>query len=206
MKLTLTGYLIIIVLLLGGVVTWQQRSLSVLRKEHKETIRFAKAEELKATVYENKLGRETAKVQVLELSNRNLRLLRESDRIEFVKQFEGVKKNLRNIEQVLQAEVAFNRDWMLLNRDTVIMINDGTRRAITFTHRDEFNTITGITYGDTTRLQMNITVPLQGAVIWKRKKILGIGLGRKQYEAHLTSLNPNVTITGLELIRVSRKP
>jgi cbb3-type cytochrome oxidase subunit 3 len=196
------GVVVVLLLLLTGNVVlfnkWRKTE-----RERKQAVQFSLADELAAKWYKGKYEREVIKVNVLDLSNRNARELRETDRLKFVEQFEGVKRSLRNVESVQSASITARLVGSAALRDTI------NGQAFTLPVPGGFGLLEGVIMLDTIRIKGTILVPIQGAIYWRRGKILGIlwrgWPAKKIYEAHLTSPNPNIRITDFEFIRIGKK-
>ena len=143
-------------------------------------------------LYVNRFGEEVAKneASILELST--LRKMREADRLKFLKQFEGLKKNLRNLENASSVELFLLEDSVpsivssLPCKDSI--------KVFVYSLVDEFNTIQA-TVIDTPKVE--VRVPLYSSVYWQRKKILGLPIGKKTWKVE--SYTPN------KLVRISRQ-
>ena len=196
----------VLIAILSGVVVMQEKKISQLHTEREQALAFANVEKSGTTFYKNKLGRETAKTQILDLSLRNARELRNSDRLNFINQFEGINNRLNNLVEVSQSNARFIREFKLPLRDTFLLNVDSTLLpAKVFNYSDSLNNISGTIIGKEIKPRIEITVPLQGAMYWQRKKILGLRIGRKKWFSDLTSTNPFVTIKSQEVIRISRR-
>lgn len=189
-----------------AIISWQKGRIDRLREEREQAITFAATESNTTEFYKNKADRETARAGVLELSLRNTRELIENERLNFVRQFDGVNRRLNNLEQVSHSTAQVVASWKLPLRDTIILNLDSTRTpAKFFTYTDSLNHISGIVSGTEIIPRIQITVPLQGAVFWQRKKFLGLRIGRKRWYSDITSTNPNVRITKHEFIKVKKR-
>jgi len=199
----------VLIAILSGVVVMQEKKISQLHTEREQALAFANVEKSGTTFYKNKLGRETAKTQILDLSLCNARELRNSDRLNFISQFDGINNRLNNLVEVSQSNARFIRDFKLPLRDTFLLNVDSTNKTLlpakVFSYKDSLNNISGTIIGKEIKPHIEITVPLQGAMYWQRKKILGLRIGRKKWFSDLTSTNPFVKIKSQEVIRISRK-
>jgi hypothetical protein len=197
---------VLLIAILSGVVVMQEKKISQLHTERSQALAFANVEKSNTIFYKNKFGRETAKTQILDLSLRNVRELRNSDRLKFIEQFEGINNRLNNLVEVSQSNARFVREFKLPLRDTFLLNVDSTLLpAKVFSYKDSLNNISGTIIGKEIKPHVEITVPLQGAMYWQRKKVLGLRIGRKKWFSDLTSTNPFVKIRSQEIIRISRK-
>lgn len=150
--------------------------------------------------YKNELGKEVAKNELLELDRKSFKALQE----EFSylhKEFDGVKKNLRNVEHVTQITAQIIDSLKLPTNDTTMVINNEIVNVKTFDYQDDYNRVSGIVMKDSTSVHLEIEVPLDGVVYWERKWFLG----KKIYTTEMTSKNSKVHITKLESIRVTKR-
>jgi hypothetical protein len=197
---------VLLIAILAGVVVTQEKKIARLHTERDQALAFANTEKSKTVFYINRLGRETAKTELLDLSLHNAKELVNSDRMKFLKQFEGVNKRLNNLDEVSQAQLLVNKDWKLPLRDSVVHAPDRKVIAVkTFAYKDSLTTITGTISSNEVQPHIEIIVPLQGTIYWQRKKILGLRIGRKKWFSEITSSNPIVKIKSQEIIRISKR-
>lgn len=209
---------LLLIATLSGVVVTQEKKIACLHTERDQALAFANTEKSVTTFYVNRLGRETAKTQLLELSLHNTRELISSERLKYIKQFEGVNRRMNNLDEVSQTQVLVSKTLDLPLRDSLAHAPDSTIRTVrevstlvplvpikTFAYKDSLNSITGIITGERVQPHIEINVPLQGVVYWQRKKILGLRIGRKVWFSEITSSNPFVKIKSQEVIRVGRR-
>ncbi|MBS1489692.1 MAG: hypothetical protein JSS93_04130 [Bacteroidetes bacterium] len=206
MELKIIAVAIIIISVLGGLVVMEEKKIAQLHKEREQALAFANAETSNTTFYKNKLGRETAKTELLDLTLRNTRELRDNERLVYLGQFAGINQRLNNLDEMSQIHLRFFRNFKLPLRDTVMLNIDSTLLpAKVFSYKDSLNIVQGTIQGKEIQPHIEIKVPLQGVVYWQRKKILGLRIGRKKWYSDITSVNPFVKITSQELIRVNKK-
>ena len=159
--------------------------------------------------YKNKLGQEVSKNQALTLRNGTLKTLTDNQEFKFLKDMEGLKRSLRNLESAQRITARAVGSINTGIRDTTIFITTAGGQDTTIlvaksiNYEDEYTTITGLLdlKLDSVKLDYTVTVPLEGAVYWERKWFLG----KKKWSSELISPNPNVTITELKNIRVRKK-
>lgn len=196
------AYMGVVLAIIGLTTTtvYLHKSLQKARKERGQATEFALSNAAQVTWYKNKMGVETAKIKVLELTTANLKRLQESERLAFVKELAGVKRNLRNVAMIQTGDLTI-RDT------TTILMRERLGGGKFFADSTKYTTTYGSVSGDTIKINRVEVVPLQGAVLWERRKgFLGLRwFGKKEYHFHLSSPNPNVRITGLELIQVNKK-
>ncbi len=196
----------VLIAILSGAVVMEEKKIRQLYDEREQALAFANIQKSNTTFYKNKFGHETAKTQILDLSLRNARELRSSDRLKFIAQFDGINNRLNNLVEVSQSNARFISEFKLPLRDTFLLNVDSTLLpAKVFTYKDSLNNISGTIIGKEIKPRIEITVPLQGAMYWQRKKILGLRIGRKKWFSDLTSTNPFVTIKSQEVIRIIKR-
>lgn len=197
---------LLLIFILSAVVITQEKKIARLHTERDQAIAFATTEKSRTTFYINRLGRETAKTQLLQLSLHNAKELVSSPRLNFIKQFEGVNPRMNNLDEVSQAQVLVSKKFDLPLRDFTVHSPDSTRTPVkTFAYKDSLNSISGTIWGERIHPIIEITVPLQGVIYWQRKKILGLRIGRKRWFSEITSTNPLVKIKSQEVIRVGKR-
>lgn len=197
---------VLLIAILAGVVVTQEKKIARLHTEREQALAFANTEKSKTVFYINRLGRETAKTELLNLSLHNAKELVTSERMNFIKQFEGINKSLNNLDEISQAQLLVTKDWKLPLRDSMIHTADSTVIAVkTFAYKDSLTTITGTISGNEVQPHIEIIVPLHGVIYWQRKKILGLRIGRKKWFSEITSSNPIVKIKSQEIIRISKR-
>lgn len=204
-KLKLISLFIAIAGTLIFILVLQSGKIRRLTTEVSQAVKFATATSDSVTHYRNKAGIITARAQVLELSLGLTQDLVSSQRLAFVKQFEGVSKRLKNLEMATSTTAVLAASWRLHGRDTTIS------RAIN--GRDTLETVRFYSYSDSLNsavligdsLSLKIIVPIQSALFWQRpKKFLGIRYGRKKWVSDVASTNPFVIIKQHEVIRVKK--
>jgi len=206
LSVKLIALLFALVLILTGIVATLKRKVETLSEERSQAIEFANTQTKAVSIYKTKWNNEAAQVQVLQLSLNNAKELVSNERIAFVRQFSGINKRLNNLEQISTTTATIIKEWQLPLRDTTLVNIDSTiLHGKTFSYSDSLNRIYGIVQGNQIIPKIEITVPLQGAVHWERKRVLGLRVGRKQWFSDITSTNPLVKIRQHELIKVSRK-
>lgn len=203
------GLIVSIVLLViaAGIITFQRKTITRLATERAQAIKFATLDSARAVEYQNQYGHQVKRTEEVELSLRNARDLSNTERLAFLKELEGVKSNLRNLESAVRLQSMVTADLKLHLRDTTIILTPGdTIHAHKFQYLDQYNSLRGITEGDTTMLvKARISVPLDGAMFWERNKILGLRIGRKKWYAEFTSPNPWVKIDASEYIKIEKR-
>ncbi len=140
--------------------------------------------------YKNRYNKIVAKNESLTLNNKSIKELVKEGQLPVLKQFEGLKRNYRNLEQLIQSNI-------LVSGQVKIPIDT----AGNFFFDDSFNFVQGNIKNDTLHISDSIRVPLSVVVYWQRSWLLG----RKKYSAEAVSDNPKAIIKGLESIQVIRK-
>lgn len=203
----LFAILIFAVILLGFVVVLQEGMINRIKDEKKQLSDFIKSKDDSIQTYTNDLSEKVLRIRAQELTIRNLKALHESSDLKWLEQFEGLKKNYRNLEDGIRLEFNILKRQVSNNRDTTIInLKGDTTRAYVSNYYDEYNSIKCLATKDTTLHQINIKVPADAVIYWRRKhKLLFIRYGQKEYTGEATSKNPWARITGLNVIRVERR-
>lgn len=209
-KIILVG-IIILLLLGGGFIT-----VSFLYKqaidERDQAISFnnARGDSLKHFV--NKAGEASVRASVSDLSAANARKMADDERLSWIRKFEAVNKRLNNIEQATRTTAVATANFRIPLRDTIIwkkfnLNKDSTQvLARSFDNHIEWFRIRGFVLSDTVVTDPYVPIELQTVFLWERKrKILGIRFGRKQWFSESASTNPYVEIKKHEVIRIGRK-
>lgn len=164
---------------------------------------YATTRDQEITYYKNELKREVAKGNAL-IMDRNAFLELKSDFQYLTEEFKGVKKNLKNVEQVTRVTANILDTLNIPLRDSSVVINNNTYASRVFDYDDGYNAVSGIIIGDSASISLDIDVPLDILVTWERKRILGLKIGRKKYLVQGTSKNESVKITSLENIVIRK--
>jgi len=209
MKLNVVTIVIAVFIILFvalGVQTYRANRLKegkrIAEEELSQAIQVANDKSSKLELFVNAYNNEAARSKALTLSLNNVEDLRNSERLKFLAQFAGLKKNLRNLE------TAGSFEWLILEDSIpaeafVIPCPEDSIKGVRFKLFDEFNTI-DIVAADTPRIE--IRVPFYTSVYWQRKnKFLGIRYGKKEYNVESYSPNKLIKITKQDLVRVEKR-
>lgn len=204
-RTTVTIGVIVLLLIALGIQTERAARLRagkrIAENERDQALHFADEQTSTIKQYANKNGELITKTEVLELSLSNAQKLRETERLKFLKQFDGLKKDIRNLES------AGSFEW-LLDEDSVpstmvIIPCKDSLKVFKYELVNEFNTIRAMVI-DTP--QVDIRVPFYTSVFWERsKKFLWWKVGPKQYSLESFSPNKLVKITKQEIVKVQKK-
>jgi len=169
---------------------------TLAENERDQAVVFATDTKKEVEIYRNKVGVVVTKSEQLELSLANVERLRETDRLQFLKQFDKLKKDLRNLE------AAGTFDW-LVEEDSIPMVESfelcpDSIRVFTFKLKDAYNDIEAKVI-DTPRF--DIRVPINYVDYWDRKWFLG----KKKWYRETTSPNKLIRLEAQESFVVSKK-
>ncbi len=145
--------------------------------------------------YTNKNNNLVAINESIQLESKTIKLLHSEKQLAILDEFKGLKKNYKNLENLIQASLKVGGS-----------ISVPIKPDSTFSHHDEFRDLLGsIEFVQDSGFSVHITdtttVPLALVVYWKRKWFLG----KETYSVEGTSSNKKVKIVGLESIQVKRK-
>jgi hypothetical protein len=188
--------IIVIALLLTslGGCYWLYGQWRAAEKEKKSLVELNGKSFKEVSYYQNRLGNEVAKNKTLQLETKTVKELVKEGQLPILKEFEGLKKNYRNLESLMQASIRMNSQLSLQVQ------NDSS-----FKYQDEFRHLIGRITHDSTGYIANITdttvVPIDIVVYWKRKWFLG----KKVYVAEAVSKNKAAKIIGLETIQIRKR-
>lgn len=204
------GLVILLVLSLGTLKFYYSKYQN--EKKQKEGVQqlFSKKQS-EIELYKNKQGQLVAKNEVVELENKTIKALVKEGNLSWLTELQGVKKNMRNLES------AYRLRTQVLD-SILVKLNDTTRTYITikgdtiefkakdWSYSDKFSSFKSYQITpDSSIFTYNISVPLSGAVYWKRKHPFLWIFSKKVYKSELTSENPNVKIIQMDNIKVSKK-
>lgn len=161
---------------------------------------YAVSKSRDVSYYKNALNQEVAAKEAIVLDRKAFNELRED--FQYLQQeFKGVKKNLRNIEQITKITASVHDTLVISNHDTLVM----NQQAVAFSWQDDFNSIEGIVFKDSTLLSLDTEIPITMVVLWERKKFLGLKIGKREFSVQATSPNESARISGLENIDIRRR-
>jgi len=203
LPINLTTITIGILVILLAAIGIQQVMISKFKiratlaeNERDQAVVFATDTKKEVEIYRNKVGVVVTKSEQLELSLANVERLRETDRLQFLKQFDKLKKDLRNLE------AAGTFDW-LVEEDSIPMVESfvpcpDSIRVFTYRLKDQYNDIEAKVI-DTPRF--DIRVPINYIDYWERKWFLG----KKKWYRETTSPNKLIRLEAQESFVVSKR-
>lgn len=207
MKLNLINSLFVIIVILAISVSVQTcrvnktiEKLEISEADKASAIQFANSEKHITESYINKFNNVVNRTKQIEISLSNVVALRNSERLSYLKQIEGLKKNLKNLETGITIDAGVNEDSIPV-KIVYIPCKDSVK-VFNYKLVDEFNTISAMVI-DTPKFE--IKVPIRSVIYWERKKFLWMRLGPKQYFIESFSPNKLITIEDQELIRITKR-
>jgi len=199
-RTTLTIAILVILLAAIGIQTVRASRYKIkatlAENERDQAVVFATDTKKEVEIYRNKVGVVVTKSEQLELSLANVERLRDTERLQFLKQFDKLKKDLRNLE------AAGTFDW-LVEEDSIPMVESfepcpDSIRIFTYRLKDQYNDIEAKVI-DTPRF--DIRVPINYIDYWERKWFLG----KKKWYRETTSPNKLIRLEAQESFVVSKK-
>lgn len=199
-RTTITIAILVILLAAIGIQTVRASRYKIkatlAENERDQAVMFATDTKKEVEVYRNKVGAVVTKSEQLELSLANVERLRDTERLQFLKQFDKLKKDLRNLE------AAGTFDW-LVEEDSIPMTESfvpcpDSIKVFTFKLKDAYNDIEAKVI-DTPRF--DIRVPINYIDYWERKWFLG----KKKWYRETTSPNKLIRLEAQESFVVSKK-
>jgi hypothetical protein len=209
------GIGILIVLLLASTF-FLIRKVDQLSGERSQLLEAAQDSGHIARTYINLHGQEVSKNIVLTQDLRNAKELKNNEAFKMASETKGVKKNLRNLEEVSNTVLSTQFTLVLPLKDTLISkgvsldtgwwIHGVQPFFKTFNYVDKYNnTLKGVIDQDTIQVEAQIPTDIEGVVYWQRKhKFLGIRYGAKQSFSELKSTNPWVKIKDQHTIKIQK--
>lgn len=141
------------------------------------------------------------------LDLKTVKKLSEDKDLQWIEQFEGIKKNLRNLETATQINTETIASMKGNITDTVVVVDSTEHKAFSFDNSDKWMEVKGVVIPDlkTVDTFVKVQVPIEGVMFWKRKKVLGLRIGGKEWSSEFTSPNPYTKITNLNQILIKRR-
>lgn len=200
---------ILISLLIGSVsAILHFRDKYLFEQKEKENVQKAYSKSVaEVEIYKNRFNHFVTRNEGLELNNKTLESMVKDGYLKHMKELEGVKKNLRNVEFVYRITAKALDSAIVKLKDTTKTYVDAKGdtvfyRVSEFHHKDQWAQIDEEQISPfESKVTYSVVVPLTGAMFWDRKWFLG----KKSYWGEATSENPHVTIPELVNIKVSRK-
>jgi len=175
--------------------------------EGRETMvsQYAIAKDKEIEYYRNSLNEQVAKTDAVLLETKSLKKLAEDNSLKWLKEFEGVKKNLRNVEVATNLNTQTIAEFTATGTDTTILIDSVETPAFTFVNKNEWIDESGTVIPSLKKVdtKIKVTVPIEAVLYWERKKVIGLRIGRKQYKVEVKSKNPYTTILQADQLLIS---
>ncbi len=159
--------------------------------------------------YKNAYGHIVAKNEAIVLENRDIKELVKNGNLAWMNELQGIKKNLKNLEFAykITTHVMDSLSVMLLDTTRFYIVKGDTIRfeAKDWEYTDKWGKFSAKQLmPNKIDFKYDITVPLDGALIWKRKHPYLWILSKKEYSSELYSENPHVKVTELVNIKVKK--
>jgi len=158
-------------------------------------------------LYRNHNNQLVTQNEAVTLENKSVKDLVKQGNLSFLKDFDNLKKNYKNLEFAYQMQVRISDSLKskLQFKDTVYITSKGDTikfKAFSWETKDKWRDISLKQVSpDSVLFKEHQLVPLDGVLYWKRKWFLG----KKRYWAEATSENPHVTIPKLLNLRIGKK-
>jgi hypothetical protein len=177
-------------------------------KESKEVLdKLTSQQDFIIKTYKNKNDQLVVQTEILELQANTVKDLAKRQELQWLKEFEGLKKNLKNLESGYKLQ-ALATDSVKAKLETLQLFSIDYKgdtiiyKGMQFVYTDEFTTLTAKQLtSDSINVKYSVKVPLSGVVYWHRKWFLG----KKTYKAEVTSSNPNVEISEVLTLKIKPK-
>lgn len=179
------------------------------QKENTQLLLSTKIKEVE--VYKNLYGHLVHRNEALILDNKSTKDLVKNGNLAWIKELEGVKKNIKNLEFAYKSQIEvndsiiskldfFKKNYINEKGDTILFQAFKWGKATEFGY-DSLIQITP----DSVLFKEQEIVPLKGGMYWERKIPILWVFSKKQYKAEIFSENPDVKITELLNIKVTKK-
>jgi hypothetical protein len=207
------------VILLGVTVGLLIKRIDTVKTERDQAIEFNNARTDSVEYFKNAWGREAARVEVRDLTIRNMNRMHTDERLSWIRQFESVNKRMNNLESATRTVARVVGEWEvpITTPDTPRVVDDWSWVNDTtwlipdirlFDNRDEWIRIQGTITADTVVVHADAKVPVESVVVWQRKKFLGLlrmWPAGKEWFSETASPNPYVRITESTVVRVGKR-
>lgn len=200
-------YLVITIAILGITVVIMFKKWQHAEGQVTQLTDYVKVKDAETEHYKNQYGRQVAKTDALQIDFDTFKKISSDKDLEWIQQFEGVKKSLKNLEVTTQVNAKAVADFKLTGTDTTIMVDGKSTPGFNFGVDDQWLKVEGIVLPETKYVQalVEVNVPIEGVLYWQRKKILGLRIGKKTWKSEFTSPNPHVTIMNNNQILIRRQ-
>ncbi len=203
----ITKYMALFIAILGAIIWGLMTKLNTALSERDQATDYATQSSKQISYYKNKADEEVAKKDAVTLDYKLLQTLSKNNELQWLKQFEGLKSNLKNLEQATQVNTATIASFSTVGKDTTVQIDSVYHPAFTFENKSQYILETGTVIPELKRVDSHIEVevPIDLVVYWQRKKFLLLRIGKKEYKTEATSPNKATKITGLDQILIKRR-
>lgn len=201
----------VVIITLAVLLYLSERRSQTRKTERDQAINFSLAAKDSLRSYVNKYGKVVAKVEVLELTVKNLQRLQDHPSLEWIKEIEAVNKRLNNVEQISTYTATVVGDFKIPIKEDSLPDpdGDGFLQVRTFDNQDKWLRVSGVVLPDTIEVIPFVKVNIKSVLLWERDrwplKKFGLKIGRKQYSLHGLTDNPYATIIGMEVTEVVKK-
>ncbi len=207
LRTKIEGFLLVfLILVIVFAHTYYNKYLE--QKEQKQNVELLFSNKVKELeIYKNKKGQEVTKNEVVPLDNNSIKDLVNQGNLQFLKDFEGLKKNYKNLENAFQIQAKSIDSLRVTLIDTSEVYIDKKGDSIkfvahNFNYEDKWANFQLKQYSpDSTIFKYDVYVPLDGVLYWKRVWFLG----KKHYFTEVTSENPYIKINKLLNLKITGK-
>ena len=186
---------ILILIYCWGVTQYalkQKEEKEIAQTERDQAVAIATQQKEETTHYKNAYNQEVARVKSTQISLDNVNRLIETKELSWLKQFNGLKKKYRNLEQASSVDMSFRGDSII--RRTIYVPCSDTLKLFRFYIHDEYNYIDAVVL-DTPVFELK--APVYIANLWDINKFLGLRLGIKEWVTEATTPNKLIRIDSL---------
>jgi hypothetical protein len=183
-----------------GIGSYYFNELQNAKQTHKEVLFSLDSTKQETRFYKNQYSKQVAFNQNVETSLEALKDLQKVHKLEFLKQFEGLKKNLKNLESATQIEANIEGTAKAILKDTIIKEFHHIDKLQHFRYVDNEAFIKGIVVKDSVFLDYRMNMNLDVVVLWERRWFLG----KKKYKVQATSRSEKVDILKLHSFTVKK--
>ncbi len=203
----LEGILILALLVLGFLFHLYYTKFQEEKSQKESVEQLFSKQQTETQYFKNRYGETVSRTKSLVLENTTIKQLVKDGNLGFLKEFQGLKSNYKNLEYAFQALSKSVDSLHIHIKDTTTVYIDSKGDTVKFVAHNwkkedkwskfDYKEVSP----DSALLKYEVDVPIDGVLYWKRKWFLG----RKKYISEMTSTNPHVKIPQLLELKVGKK-
>ncbi len=206
-KEIMIGILVLLLCGAAGSTTLMYTKFKSEQHDKENVIQLTSGKDLTIKEYENDNGKLVTRVKSLEIQNTTIKQLADAGQLDWLKEFDGLKKNMSNLESAfrLQAKAGDSINVKLQQLQLTYINEHGDTimfQGVKFKYSDKYANIRAVQISpDSANLVYDIQVPVSGVLYSKKKWFLG----KKRYEAELITDNPHAKLDSIITLQVKKR-